>query len=301
MTNVDQFESVFRSADKPVFHFERVRLDKVLVVSDLATQAAEGFTRAVRKFLHNLDGRPGGKPGGKPDGKPGGKQVQWETFDGSEFSSQGELLEKVERVGPQLVCSYRNLHSDGWRWPHSLGEYLDVLTQVSDAPVLVCPHPEENAPDDFSERGTDRVMAVTDHLAGDDRLVSWAVEITEDDGHLMLTHVEDQAAYDRMIEVIGKIPALDTDTARDTIKPQLLKEPHDYITSCRERLEQAGARVTVHEVVTMGHRLGDYKRLVTEHDVDVLVLNTRDDDQLAMHGLAYPLAVELRDLPLLLL
>jgi hypothetical protein len=29
-------------------------------------------------------------------------------------------------------------------------------------------------------------------------------------------------------------------------------------------------------------------------------MHTRDQDQLAMHGLAYPLAVELRHIPLLL-
>jgi len=51
----------------------------------------------------------------------------------------------------------------------------------------------------------------------------------------------------------------------------------------------------------MGHRLQDYKRLVTEHDVDLLVMNTKDHEQLAMHGVAYPLTVELRDTPLLLL
>ena len=35
--------------------------------------------------------------------------------------------------------------------------------------------------------------------------------------------------------------------------------------------------------------------------VDLLVMNTKDEDQLAMHGLAYPLAVELRQIPLLML
>ncbi len=285
MTNVDQFESVFRSADKPVFHYAEVELSTVMVVSDLASQAAEGFTKAVRRFLSGVDD----------------ESIRWQTLDGGQFASQGELLQKVEQAAPSLVCSYRNLHSDGWRWPHSLGEYLDVLTQVSEAPVLVCPHPEEMEPDKFAEHGTDRVMAVTDHLAGDDRLVNWAVKIAEDDGHLLLTHVEDEAGYQRMIDVISKIPALDTDIARRTIKPQLLKEPRDYIRSCRERLEKAGAKVKVEEVVTMGHRLGDYRRLVTENRVDVLVLNTRDEEQLAMHGRAYPLAVELRDLPLLLL
>jgi hypothetical protein len=48
-------------------------------------------------------------------------------------------------------------------------------------------------------------------------------------------------------------------------------------------------------------RLGEYRRLITEHRVDLLVFNTLDDDQLAMHGLAYPLAAELRQIPLLML
>lgn len=284
MTNVDQFESVFRSADKPVFHVEPVEAGTVLVVSDRTGEPAEAFATAIRTLLHGV------KTVRRVDVLPGDA---WRTT--------GELLEAVREADASLVCTYRNLCSDGWRWPHSLGEHLDVLTQVSDAPVLVCPHPERVAPERFAERGTDRVMAVTDHLAGDDRLVSWALALTEDDGRLLLSHVEDAHAYERMIEVISKIPALDTETARHTIRTQLLKEPHDYIRSCREGLERAGVRVTVEEIVTMGHRLADHVRLVSEHDVDVLVLNTRDDDQLAMHGLAYPLAVELREIPLLLL
>jgi hypothetical protein len=35
--------------------------------------------------------------------------------------------------------------------------------------------------------------------------------------------------------------------------------------------------------------------------VDLLVMNTKDEDHSAMHGLAYPLAVELRGTPLLML
>ena len=41
--------------------------------------------------------------------------------------------------------------------------------------------------------------------------------------------------------------------------------------------------------------------LAEKHDVDLLVFNTKEEDQLAMHGVAYPLAVELRRLPLLML
>ncbi len=51
----------------------------------------------------------------------------------------------------------------------------------------------------------------------------------------------------------------------------------------------------------MGNHLRDYRRLIEEHKVDLLVMNTKDDEQLAMHGLAYPLTVELRNTPMLLL
>ena len=66
-------------------------------------------------------------------------------------------------------------------------------------------------------------------------------------------------------------------------------------------LSEEEVPLQIQAIVTTGHRLGEYKRLIEEHDVDLLVMNTKDDEQLAMHGLAYPLAVEIRNTPLLLL
>ena len=57
----------------------------------------------------------------------------------------------------------------------------------------------------------------------------------------------------------------------------------------------------VEHLVVFGSHLSEYKRLIEEHEVDLLVLNTKDEDQLAMHGMAYALAVELRQIPLLML
>ena len=54
-------------------------------------------------------------------------------------------------------------------------------------------------------------------------------------------------------------------------------------------------------MVTSGHHIRTYRRLIEEHEVDLLVMNTKDEDQLAMHGLAYSLAIELRAIPLLML
>jgi hypothetical protein len=41
--------------------------------------------------------------------------------------------------------------------------------------------------------------------------------------------------------------------------------------------------------------------LIKEQSTDLLVLNTKDENQLAMHGQAYPLTVELRETAMLLL
>ena len=43
----------------------------------------------------------------------------------------------------------------------------------------------------------------------------------------------------------------------------------------------------------MGRRVDEYGDIVVKREIDLLVLHTKDDDQLAMHGAAYALAVEL--------
>ena len=47
--------------------------------------------------------------------------------------------------------------------------------------------------------------------------------------------------------------------------------------------------------------LAQYRALVREHEVDLLIMETKDEDQLAMHGLAHPLAIEIREIPLLMI
>ena len=103
------------------------------------------------------------------------------------------------------------------------------------------------------------------------------------------------------MQVISKIPDIDTDVAREQILEQLLKEPRDFITSCENGLNEAGLPINVKSIVTLGHHLADYKTLVIENNTDLLILNTKDEDQLAMHGLAYPVSVELRSVVMLMI
>ena len=285
MTNIDQFESAFKAADKKPFNHEWIDIRSVLVLADADAVGTEDFAASVKRFLVALADR----------------DIQWKVKNGADFSRVGQLLALVEEIRPDLICTYRNLHLPATEYPHSLGVYVDVLTQVTAVPVLLMPRPGLPGNIDTADRGTRHVMAITDHLAGDHHLVSFAAEMTQPGGTLHLTHVEDDATFARYIDTISRIPTIDTDDARNAILEQLLKEPRDYVDSCRKLLEAEGLPLTVETIVAVGHHLTDYRRLIKEHGITLLVLNTKDEDQLAMHGLAYPLIVELRDTPMLLL
>lgn len=284
MTRIDQFESAFKAANKTVYTYAPITFSKVLVITDLDEYEAQLFSDRVRAYLSVL-----------------GDGIAWHLAKGDECASLGQLLELIETQRPDLICTYRNLHSGGWRWPYSLGEHLDVLTQVTTTPVLVLPRPDDHEHFMATTENTDSVLAVTNHLAGDDRLVNYAVRLTARHGTLRLAHIEDAQVFERYVDAISKIASIDTEPARKEILRQLLKEPKDYIKTCIKAVGQQKLTLKVEREVTMGRHLDDYKRLIGEHKVDLLVLNTKDDDQLAMHGLAYPLAIELRHTALLLL
>lgn len=285
MTTIDQFESVFKAASKTVYSYEPVAIKSVLIVSDLEEDyQSKLFGDRVRAFLQVLED----------------KGIEWTTAKASESRTVGDLLELVEKHRPDLVCTYRNLHTGSWRWPFSLGDHLDVLTQVTTTPILVLPRPDDFERLELTGENTNVVMAVTGQLAGDHHLVNYAVKFTHSGGKVLLSHVENRTVYTRYAEAISKIPSIVTDQA-DEILNQLLKEPRDYFSSVQSDLRDHDVAITVENLVTLGSHITDYKRLLDEHQVDLLILNTKDDEQMAMHGLAYALAVELRHIPLLML
>ena len=284
MTNVDQFESVFRSAARDVFEYQPVGIRTGLIVTDRDEEGAKAMDAAVRRYLRIL-----------------GTDVEWRGLHGDAARSPEDLLKEVQKAPPHLLCTYRNLHSGVWKYPYSLGEHLDVLTQHTDLPVLVLPHPDADRASTHALENTNRVLAVTNHLAGDHRLVNHAVRFTEPRGTLTLAHIEDDVDFGRIMSAIEKIPTIDTEDAREKLSRQLLKEPGDYADSCRKALAAAGVELTIETIVEFGHRLSEIARRIEEQKVDLLVFNTMDEGQLAMHGLAYSLAVEIRNVPVLML
>ena len=284
MTEIDQFESVFKSAEKMQFALEPVEFRSILLVTDLESDESASFQSLAKSFLAVL-----------------GENCQWQLVTVKDESSVDGLLDRIARSSADLICTYRNLGISSVDYPYSLGAYVDVMTQATSVPVVILPHPTATVSDRGITTNTDSVMAITDHLTGEHHLVSCAARFTEPAGTLYLSHVEDDSTFDRHIQTIGRIPEIDTSLARAAIGEQLLKMPRDYIRSCRAVLEKQEVRFQIREIVTFGHQLNDHKRLLDQHKIDLLVMNTKDEDQLAMHGMAYPLSVELRETPLLLL
>lgn len=284
MPKLDEFESVFRSASKPRYRHVRTQIHKVLVFTDMDAEATRRFVADIDDFLSEL-----------------GEGVTWRGADGDSYQYADELLAIVEEFKPDLICTYRNLHGRARHFPFSLGALVDVLTQATTTPVMLLPAPTTDGRLSSKCRQTKRVMVLTHRMTGSDQLVSFGVRFTEPRGDLYLTHLEEEEVYARYMEAISKIPSIDTDAAAEAIREQLLKEPRDYIRSCIEELSHQGLTMAIHEVVEMGHHLRDCKRLVERFGVDLIIMNSKDEERLAMHGLAYPLAVELRDTPILLL
>ena len=78
MTNVDQFESVFRSAAKEVFQYQRVEFASVLIVTDFESGEAYEYGEQIKSFLNVLNFEKG---------------PNWDIVTGTEFDTIESLLD----------------------------------------------------------------------------------------------------------------------------------------------------------------------------------------------------------------
>lgn len=280
---LDDFEAVFRSSVKDRFRYHEPQVNSVSLVTDLSAEAAAELLEKVRPYVEGLVY----------------SGLDWHVVSKDMYTNVPELIGVVGNLASDLIVTYRHLHGRIKNLLHSLGSYVDTLTQATNVPVLLMPWPEGDRFDANLERPR-KVLVVTDHIQGDDRLVNWGVFVCPDEGELVLAHVEDDATYNRYMEIIGMVPDIDTDTVVKRVRKQLLERPEYYINTIADALrERRQERIT--PIVSMGHALSDYKRIMAEHNIDLIVLNTKDDRQLAMHGMAYAIAVEIQSIPLLLL
>jgi len=283
--HIDEFESIFRSADKPSFHFAPPRVEKILLMSDLSGQEVRTFEERMRQFVGS--------------GEPGGT-ITWESVHREKPDTRDALLKIVETHAPDLIVTHRNLHDDIRDSRFGMGIYVLVLTQITDIPVLVAPRLWDEAFEKATEKLED-VMLVTDHLVGADRLINWAVHFVNNSGILFFTNVESQVAFERYMEAISRIPGIETEFAEQEIRRELLKEAEDYIQRCQEMLAKVKPNLQTEAIVTMGYTLPTYRELMKQHHHEMLVMDSKDEKQIAMRGLAYAMAVEFADTAMLLI
>jgi hypothetical protein len=281
MTLIDQFESVFKSSLKPGYEFEPIKIDRAWFIADGEQADAVQYAEELSERLTHSFGQA---------------SIDWVIRSGAESQFAGELVDEINRAKPDIICTWRNLHSKSTQWPYSLGENVEILTQATSVPVLVLPRSAEKT---ISDWRTKNVLALTNHLEDDGRLVNYAAASTENGGVLHLSHLEDDAVFERYMQVIEKIPGIDSAQARETIQAKLLAQAEDFISACSKELDPL--EISVKSIVQLGHTIRDHVRIVEENQIDLLVLNTKDEDQIAMHGNAYPLVVELKETATLLL
>jgi len=292
--HIDEFESMFRRAEREPFGYAEIPLRTVAVVTDGTDAEAEAVVARMTEFAPRL-----------------ATVENWRRITRDDYTTVTELLAKIDEEQTDLIVTHRHLGEESLAPQHSLGVYLDVMTQRTAIPVLVLPqgsHPVGRCPrawgphsEALKDRICNRVMVVTDHITGDHRLINYGLRMCADGGTVWLCHVEDDSVFERYMNVISRIPEIETDVARELLGKQLLKEAADFIKTCIKTLQKKKPELNYESVVTFGHHLKEYRRLIDDHNADLLVANTKDDDQLAMHGMTYSLSVELLDIPLLLL
>jgi hypothetical protein len=283
MDHIDEFESMFRRAERESFQHVTIPIESVVFVTDQSASESERRRHEIQEFMPLLKG-----------------VNSWREISGDQYSNVAKLLAKLDEQQTDMVITYRHLQEQSLVPQHSLGVFLDVLSQVTTIPVLVLPGTSTH-PEPLTGKLCDRVMVVADHISGDNGLINYGSRMCPDDGTLWLCHVEDDSVFERYMRVIAQIPEIDSDQARGLIETTLLKGAQDFIDTCIVEMQESRPSVTYENRVTRGHFLKQYTELIKSGDIDLLVTNTRDEDQLAMHGLAYSLSVELIGTAMLLL
>ena len=245
---IDEFESMFRAAEREPFAYVEIPLRHATIITDGPPAKAETLKKSLLRFMPRLQ-----------------RVADWRMLTENDYHNVAELLDRLDQQQTDLVVTFRHLQEKSFVPQHSLGVYLDVLTQAASIPVLVLPGTAAE-PVPLDGRICDRVMVVTDHIQGEHALVNYGVRCCgrQPDGHgdLWLCHVEDDLVFQRYMRAIGQIPEIDTEAAREQIDRRLLKDASDFIETCIAELNEHGLPFEFHSHVERGHRLKLYREFV---------------------------------------
>jgi len=285
MRDLGEFVSVFRRALRDQFEYRPIDLKRILLVTDLEADQIPAYQELVQHFL---------------DPEFPQESYQLKALGINDWTNWADLRIHVDDEQPDLVVTYRRLRAPNPEMLTSLGVFVDSLTQITPYPVLLMPNPHYNSPGTFAEQlGT--VVVATEHRYADHSLINFGIRFTPIHNSLFLCHIEDEATFEYYMKAIEKIPEIDNEVAREKIAEQLREMPLHYSESVAEQIRIHDKRVQLTSVIEVGNIIDRYRDLIAREPVSLLVFTTKDDTQLAMHSLGHSLAVEFRDLPVLLI
>ena len=277
MLKLDHFASVFRAADKDIISIPKYTLSKVLLVTDVSHEKSiEIWKRWEALFFQN---------------------VEVTILHGEESKDISLITQKVDASRCDLIISYRCLHSENWQYPHAIGSYVEVITQLTSTPVLLMPHiledTQEYAP-------PESIILISDDLTKEAELLGWACSFRGHKSRYTLVELENLAHFNRMLDAIAKIPQIDTEIAQEKIMSQLQKDSQEWVERSQALLEEWDRSPSLSRTQIAQSCMSSCVELVEKEKAELIVLNTKDEDQLAIHGLVYPFMVQFRHIPLLL-
>lgn len=285
MRDLGEFESVFKRALRDQFEYKRLEIRKILVITDLEKPDLAAYEEKVKAYL-------------APEFAA--ESFEMECLCGDDWSNWSDLKAILDNEEPDLVVTYRLLRVAHPGILTSLGVYVDSMTQVTDYPILLLPNPRLQGYDSGPET-LGMVVVATEHMYADHSLVNFGIRFTPENEQLFLCHIEDQDTFNYYMKAIAKIPELNNDIAKTQLKEQLMAMPKHYAESVAKEIEAHQKKVQLKPLIEFGHLIANYRALIAREAVSLMVFTTKDDTQLAMHSLGYSLAVEFRNMPILLI
>lgn len=265
--------------------YEPIEIRTALLITDLDGDALKDYREAVQAFLDPEFSR---------------ESYQITVLGQSDWSNWADLRRHLNDQKPDLIITYRLLRVAHQEIVTSLGVYVDSMTQVTNYPVLLMPNPRligiESTP---GKLGT--VLVATEHMYADHSLVNFGIRFTPAHQKLLLCHIEDLSTFDYYMKAIEKIPEIDNEVAREKLAEQLTSMPRHYAEAVAAEIEKHQKTLDLESVIEFGHLITNYREMIAREPVSLLVFTTKDDTQLAMHSLGYSLAVEFRNMPILLI
>lgn len=284
MSTIDQFESTFRSAVKPLYTPEKITLSNVLIISDCEAEVTERFQIQLQNYLSALTTQE--------------QSLNLQLLCTEQSQDLDQLLETINDLNPQLIVTHRHLHSQNKEHLYTLGDHIEVLTQITEVPILLFPKAIVQNKNPLEV--PNKILILTDQLLEHPSLVDYALSFMGETGQLSLAHIEDEIQFERYMDMVSKIPEIDTESARNCLKEQMYKDAQDFFSVIDQSIKDEKLNIEVRASFRMGHKLKTYVSIASEDAVELVVIQGKDEDQIAMHGLSYPLAVELNHLPLLI-